>query len=105
MRKGKVEDLLELLRRWQKSGMAAKRFMEHIRIVEVLKPETSPGKTERAICTNSTVRRFHRRVEMVYLVRLVDLNRVVEVIESPTAMTQKAKVTISELILRKRITD
>ena len=37
-KKWKGENLLELLRSWRKSGMAEKRFGEHIRIVEVLKP-------------------------------------------------------------------
>ena len=42
-KKGKGEDLLEILRRRQKSRMATKRFREHIRIVKDLKPNTSQG--------------------------------------------------------------
>ena len=42
---------------------------------------------------------------MVSLVGLVNLNMVVEVRASPTARTKKAKVPISELILRHPTTD
>ena len=61
-KKGKGEELLELLRRGQKSGMAAKRFGGHIRIVEVLKPDTSPVQNERTIRMNSTGRMLQRSI-------------------------------------------
>ena len=54
---------------------------------------------------NATVRRFQCSVDMVFLVGLVDLNRVVLVRVSPTDRTKKAKVPISELILRQITTD
>ena len=54
---------------------------------------------------NAMVRRFQRSVDMILLVGLVDLNRLVEVRVSPTDGTKKAKVPISELVLRQSITD
>ena len=63
--KGKGEDLLQLLRRWQKSGMTEKRFGEHIRIAKVLKLDTSPGQTEHTICMNVTGMRFQISIEMI----------------------------------------
>ena len=54
---------------------------------------------------NATCRRLQRSVEMVPLVGLVDPNRVVEAKESRTARTKKAKVPISEIILRQHTAD
>ena len=48
---------------------------------------------------NARSSRFHNRVEMVYLAGLVDLNRVGEVMETPTDWTKTYKVQISEIIL------
>ena len=92
--------MVETLCRWQKSGMAAKRFGEYIRIVEVLTPNTSPGQTERTIRMNATGRRFQCSVDMVTLTGLIDPNRLVEIKASPTSRSKKSKATISELILR-----
>ena len=98
-------ELLEILHQWQKSGFAANQFREHICVLEVLNSDTPPGKSEWAIQMNATVRRFQCSVDMVFLVGLVDLNRVVLVRVSPTDRTKKAKVPISELILRQITTD
>ena len=100
-KKGKGENSLEILWRWQKYGLAENRFGEHNHIIKVLKPDTSPGKTELTVRMNATGLRFQCRKYMVSLVGLVDLNRVMEVRASPTAKTKKSKVQISELILRK----
>ena len=54
---------------------------------------------------NAMGRRFYHSVYMVYLLGLVDLNRVVEVRASITTRMKNAKVQISELILRRRIMD
>ena len=98
-------DLREFLQQWQKSGFSANQFREHIYIVKVLKPDTSLWQNECKIHMNATVRRFQCSVDMVFLVGLVDLNRVVLVRVSPTDRTKKAKVPISELILRQITTD
>ena len=54
---------------------------------------------------NATGKRFQRRIEMVYFVGLVYLNRVVEERASPNASTKKSKVPIRELILHQRTRD
>ena len=69
---------------WKKSVLAAKRFGEHIIIVKVIKPDTPPGQTELKIIMNIMDRRFQHGIEIVFLVVLVDTNRVVEVRTSPT---------------------
>ena len=84
--------------------MAENQFREHIHIVKVLKLDTHPVQTERTIRMNTTHRRFQHSVDMVYLVVLVDPNRVAEVRASPTARTEKAKVPMSELILHQHTT-
>ena len=89
--KGKGEDLIEILWWWQKSGLAAKRFREHICIVEFLKPDTSPGQTERTIHVNFTGRRFQCRVGMISLVDLVDTKRLMKVRASPTDRTKRLR--------------
>ena len=76
-KKGKGDELLDILWRWQKSHLVENQFREHIRIVKLLKPDTFPGQTEWAIRINATGRRFQRSVDMVSLVGLVDPNRVV----------------------------
>ena len=85
--------------------MAAKQFREHINIFKVLKPDTSPGQTKQMIRMNATISRFQCSVGMVSILGLMDPNRVLEVRASPTARIKKAKVQISEIILRQRTAD
>ena len=85
--------------------MAAKRFREHFCIIEVLKPDTPTGQTERNICMNATGRRFQIIIGMASLVGLMDSNKLVKARASPTARTKKDKVPISELILFQNATD
>ena len=77
--KGTGEELLDLLRRWKKSRFAEKRSGEHMRIIEVLKLDTSSGKNEREICMTCTGRRLYCSIDMVSLMGMVDMYRVVEV--------------------------
>ena len=81
-------------------GWLRSALVTHIRIVEVLKPDTSPGQTERTIRMNATGRRFQRSVDTVTLEGLVDPYRMIEVKVSPNARSKKMKASIAELVLR-----
>ena len=68
------ETLCYNIRRWIKTGKAAKKFGTYIKLVEELKPNTPVQQVDRTIRINGHGRRFQASVDMIELTGLMNPN-------------------------------
>jgi len=64
-KQGHGEDLTNALRKWIISKAAAKRFGDHLKVVECLTSRSPPGQVDRTVRMNGRGQRFQASVGMV----------------------------------------